>query len=110
MQITLGSGCTKLVTTTYISFGKQPNGQDDLLILGITDYGISTGIEIGVTQKKIIGLYLYQYIIIALAAFVGVGIIIAAVIILIRRRARNNTRPPTIFAQIVSPFNNIEHF
>jgi hypothetical protein len=109
MQLTLGSGCTKLVTTNVITFGKQPNGQNDLLILGITDNGISTGIEIGVTQRKVIGLYLYQYIIISLAAIFVVGIIIAAVVILMKRRALN-ANSPTVFAQIVSPFHNIEHF
>lgn len=110
MQLTLPVGCTKLMTTTFISFSKQPNGQNDLLILGITNHGASANIEIGVSQKKVMGLYLYQYIIISLAALIGLAIIIAGMIFVAGRRARNIAARATIFAQIVSPFHNIQHF
>lgn len=108
-QITLGSGCTQLVTP-YIAFAAQPNGQNELLILGITDNGVSTAIQISVAQKIVIGLFLYEYILIALVAVVGVAIVVAATIVLYRRRARR--RGATSQAAAVPPqvYNNIDYF
>lgn len=94
-QYIMTNGCNQLRTNT-LTFGKQPNGQNNLLILGITDNGISSNIGVSVSQKKVMAINLYEYILIALVVFVGLSIIIAAVTFLIRRRRRNanNTSSP----------------
>jgi hypothetical protein len=52
-QTTLLGGCS-VVTTPYIQFGEQPNGQAEMLILGITDNSaFSTSIAISVSQRVV---------------------------------------------------------
>lgn len=107
------NGCNQLRTTS-LTFGVQPNGQKDLLILGITDNGIATNIQISVTQKKIIAIDFYEYILIALVVFIALSIILAAATFLIRRRRNQNRRDsnsdPHTTARIKTNYNDIEHF
>jgi hypothetical protein len=85
-QATLGTGCSTLVTP-YIQFGDQPNGQDEMLILGITDNSaISARISISVSQRIIFGFLIYYYILIGLGAFVILFLLVGGAIFIVRRR------------------------
>jgi len=75
-----------------MSFNSQPNGQNDLLILGIYDNSFSTNIQISVSQKSIIGFKLYQYILFALGAAIVLGMLGAIIFVFFKRRTRNRAQ------------------
>lgn len=86
VQATIGSGCTDLLTP-FIEFGTQPNGQSELLILGLTDNsGFAATVSISVSQRIVVGFLIYYYVLIALGAFIALFLIIGASIFVLRRR------------------------
>jgi hypothetical protein len=86
VQATLGSDCSNLVTP-FISFGNQPNGQPEMLVLGLTDNsGFSTPISISVSQRIVVGFLIYYYVLIALGSFIALFLIIGSAIFIVRRR------------------------
>lgn len=86
IQSTLTNGCTDLVTP-FIQFGSQPNGQPEMLILGITDNSaFSSPITISVSQRIVVGFLIYYYILIALGAFIALFLIVGGAIFALRRR------------------------
>lgn len=85
-QISIGNGCSN-INTPYIEFGSQPNGQSEMLILGITDNSaFSTTIAISVSQNVAVGFLVYYYILIALGCFIALFLIIGGAIFIYRRR------------------------
>lgn len=85
-QISIGSGCSN-INTPYIEFGYQPNGQSEMLILGITDNSaFSTTITISVSQDVVVVFLVYYYILIALGGFIALFLIIGGAIFICRRR------------------------
>lgn len=106
---TLYSGCQQL-STPYISFGTQPNGESEMLILGIADNSASTTIQISVSQQVIIGVFIYYYILIALVAIVAVVIIVGISIFIYRQRMRRRAAAMQPATSVPLDYNNIDHF
>jgi hypothetical protein len=100
-------GCQQLVSP-YISFGTQPNGLSDQLIVGILNTSPSTTATLSVTQQAVIGVFLYYYILIALIALVGVAIAIGIGVFVFRQRRRRRLGLGT--SSIQANYNEIEHF
>ena len=85
-QATLGTGCSNILTPP-IQFGLQPNGQNEMLILGIADNSaVAATINISVSQRMVVGFLIYYYILIGLGAFVILFIIVGGTIFMARRR------------------------
>lgn len=87
------SGCQQVVSP-YISFGTQPNGLNDQLVMGILNSSPSVGVTLSVSQQLVIGVYLYWYILFALIALVGLSIAIGIGVFVVRQRRRRRRGHP----------------
>jgi len=84
--------CLTLLTP-YIKSSQQPNGQNQLVILGITDSSsFDAQLYMTVTQQIVTGLRIEYYVLIGISAFVFILITITIIYIIIKRRRRNQAR------------------
>jgi hypothetical protein len=98
--------------TPYITFTQQqPNGQNELLILGITDNSLSATITLSVSQQTITGTSFYVYLIISAVSAI-ILIIIGGIVVFVyryrRRHRRGNAGAPHIITG--QDYNNLDHF
>ena len=103
---TVPGGCKQL-TSPYISFGLQPNGLNEMLVVGIQANSGNTPIVVSVSQQVIIGIFLYYYILIGIIALVGVVIAVGVAVFIYRQRRR---RGQAGIRTAEPSYNNIEHF
>jgi hypothetical protein len=101
------SGCQP-IRSPYISFGSQPNGQNDLLVLGISATGPSFNATLSVSQQAIIGVFLYYYVLIAITAIIAVVIAIGIGVFIYRQRMRRRNAP--LVPAEAREYNDIDHF
>lgn len=106
-SLTLSSGCQQL-TTPYISFSQQPNGQNDVLVIGILPTSGNAAITIAVNQSVILGVHIYYYVLIGLISLLGVVIVGGIGVFLYRQRMRNRAGGQPAVPQ--QRCNAIEHF
>ena len=103
-------GCQQFIAP-YTALGRQGNGQNELLILGITDNSQGTVVvTASVSQQIVSGFHVYYYILISMVVVVVIVVAIGVGVILLRRRRTGGYQTQTLSA-VRQPFaNNLEYF
>lgn len=103
-------GCQQFIAP-YTALGRQGNGQNELLILGITDNSQGTVVlTASVSQQIVSGFHVYYYILISMVVVVVIVVVIGVGVILLRRRRTGGYQTQTLSA-VRRPFaNNLEYF
>ena len=100
--ISFSNSCTELVTE-YIMFSEQENGSNDLLVVGLRTEKDTT-VSITVTERIVIEIYIFYYIMMAVISFISAFLLVCTIILIFRRRLTRNRQPPT------DHHHNLEHF
>ena len=85
--LNLGSGC-QAVTTPYIKFGHQANGNVELLIVGIENQDSTRNADLSISQNVYSGWALYLYFLVALGGLMALTVVLVTFFIMYRRRRR----------------------
>jgi hypothetical protein len=83
-DISFDSQCYTL-SNKYIVFQRQPNGDSEMLIVGVANNWRPLTLTLTATQKLVLGLTFYYFIMVGLMVFVSVLALISAVIFMLRR-------------------------
>lgn len=91
------------IDNKYVMFERQPNGESEMLIIGVANGPAALTLTLTAEQQVLLGVRFYYYIMIGILVFVGFMAATSAFTILLRRRG-------SLFSAAYAGQSNIDHF